>query len=186
MKREERMPFVLDSAEPGALGLRADRLDGLCAIIEGHINEGRYPGAQIAVARHGKLALYRSFGAARLEPQPAPARDDTPLAALFQHQGDHRGGDLDAGRGRRCSPSATAIAEHLPEFARNGKGDITVLQVLTHQAGFPSAAVSLPPGSVGGSSAVASGWSATSRSNGRPGSRLAVSPASRRIGSRRC
>src|SRR6185437_2205269 len=71
------MPFVLDSAEPGALALSADRLDRLTAIIEGHIREGRYPGAQIAVARHGKLALFRSFGQARLEPQATPARDDS-------------------------------------------------------------------------------------------------------------
>ena len=30
------------------------------------------------------------------------------------------------------------VADHVPEFARHGKGDITVLQVITHQAGFPS------------------------------------------------
>src|SRR5258708_37641634 len=73
--REGFMPFVLDSAEPGALGLRVDRLGRLCAMVEAHIKEGRYPGAQIAVARHGKLALCRSFGAAALRPPPGPGRD---------------------------------------------------------------------------------------------------------------
>jgi CubicO group peptidase (beta-lactamase class C family) len=33
------------------------------------------------------------------------------------------------------------IADHVPEFARHGKGDITLLQVLTHQGGFPNAPV---------------------------------------------
>ena len=33
------------------------------------------------------------------------------------------------------------IADHVPEFARNAKGDITVLQTITHQAGFPNAVV---------------------------------------------
>ncbi len=33
------------------------------------------------------------------------------------------------------------IADHVPEFARNAKGNITVLQTITHQAGFPSAIV---------------------------------------------
>jgi hypothetical protein len=55
------MPFVLDSAEPGALRLSADRLDRLGAIIEGHIREGRYPGAQIAVVSHSTTALFLSL-----------------------------------------------------------------------------------------------------------------------------
>jgi CubicO group peptidase (beta-lactamase class C family) len=33
------------------------------------------------------------------------------------------------------------VAEHVPEFASRGKGEITLFQVLTHQAGFPSANV---------------------------------------------
>src|SRR5260370_2405225 len=37
------------------------------------------------------------------------------------------------------------IADYLPDFARNGKGDITLLQVLTHQGGFPGAGMTLPP-----------------------------------------
>ena len=34
------------------------------------------------------------------------------------------------------------IADHLPEFAARGKGEITLHQVMTHQGGFPSADVS--------------------------------------------
>src|SRR6185437_1441659 len=30
------------------------------------------------------------------------------------------------------------VADHLPEFARRGKGEITLHQVMTHQGGFPS------------------------------------------------
>lgn len=33
------------------------------------------------------------------------------------------------------------ISAHLPGFEANGKGDITVIQLLTHQAGFPNATV---------------------------------------------
>src|SRR6266404_3693036 len=33
------------------------------------------------------------------------------------------------------------VAEHLPGFERNGKQDITVLQLITHQGGFPNAVV---------------------------------------------
>lgn len=31
------------------------------------------------------------------------------------------------------------MSEHLPDFARNGKRDITLMQVITHQGGFPNA-----------------------------------------------
>ena len=37
------------------------------------------------------------------------------------------------------------IAEHIPEFAANSKGDITLFQVLTHQAGYPNANVTPAP-----------------------------------------
>jgi CubicO group peptidase (beta-lactamase class C family) len=37
---------------------------------------------------------------------------------------------------------ADKIADHLPAFARHGKGLVTVQQVITHQGGFPDAAVS--------------------------------------------
>ena len=33
------------------------------------------------------------------------------------------------------------IADHVPEFAKHAKGNITVLQTITHQAGFPNAVV---------------------------------------------
>src|SRR4051794_39208563 len=72
---------VLPSAEPAALGLDPDRLAQLYATIEAQIAAGRYPGAQIAIARHGKLAAFRTFGQARIDP-PTPATDQT-LWLLF-------------------------------------------------------------------------------------------------------
>ena len=56
------MPFPLPESNPEALGLDPRPLERLCATIERHIAEGHHPGAQVAVARHGKLALFRSFG----------------------------------------------------------------------------------------------------------------------------
>src|SRR5580704_4963646 len=33
------------------------------------------------------------------------------------------------------------VTDHLPEFAAHGKGEITLFEVATHQAGYPSADV---------------------------------------------
>ena len=67
----------LAPSTPAALGLDPQPLERLGEIITGHLAEGRYPGAQIAVARRGQLALFRTFGDARLDPTRAAAREDT-------------------------------------------------------------------------------------------------------------
>ena len=68
--------FPLPAADLDSLGFRRQQIDRLVALIERHITEGRYPGCQIALARHGKLALFKSFGNAVTEPQPRAAADD--------------------------------------------------------------------------------------------------------------
>ena len=59
------MSFVLPTTDLAAASLRAEPLERLCALIEQHIAEDRYPGAQVALARHGKLAF-----AKRIRPRP--------------------------------------------------------------------------------------------------------------------
>ena len=136
-------PAVLETADPARLGLRADALDRLGRIIEGHIAENRYPAAQIAVARHGKLALHRSFGAARLEPRVAAAPDT--LWLMYSNTKVITAAAIWLLVEEGALSFHDRIADHVPEFARNGKGDITLLQVLTHQGGFPGAAMPMPP-----------------------------------------
>src|SRR5471030_719647 len=54
--------YPLTESNLSTLGFAARPLDHLDALIQSHIAEGRYPGAQIALARNGKLALSRSYG----------------------------------------------------------------------------------------------------------------------------
>src|SRR5258706_15678177 len=68
--------FPLAAASASELGFHAPALDKLRRVIEGHIAEGRYPGAQVALARHGKLAMFETWGLASTEPKGA-AREDT-------------------------------------------------------------------------------------------------------------
>ncbi|MGO8919443.1 MAG: serine hydrolase domain-containing protein [Stellaceae bacterium] len=138
------MPFVLETAEPSSLGFRVDTLNRLGRIIEGHIRDNRYPGAQIALARNGKLALYRSFGAARIEPDAAPAKDDT-LWLLYSNTKVITAAAIWVLVEEGALTFHDRIADHIPDFARNGKGEITLLQVLSHQGGFPGAGMAMPP-----------------------------------------
>ena len=132
-------PAILETAEPARLGLRPEALERLGAIIESHIADNHYPGAQIAVARHGKLALFKSFGAARIEPARVAAGPET-LWLMYSNTKVVTAAAIWVLVEEGALTFHDRIADHVPEFARNGKGDITLLQVLTHQGGFPSAA----------------------------------------------
>jgi CubicO group peptidase (beta-lactamase class C family) len=136
-------PFILETADPTKLGLRPEALDRLCRIIEAHIADNRYPGAQIAVARHGKLALFRTFGSARTVPSPVAAEPDT-LWLLYSNTKVITTSALWVLVEDGALTFNDRIADHVPEFAKNGKGEITVTQVLTHQGGFPGSAMPLP------------------------------------------
>ncbi len=129
--------FPLAAASAAELGFHPPALDKLRRAIEAHIAEGRYPGAQIALARHGKLALFESYGLASLEPK-APAREDT-LWLMFSNTKVITAAGIWALAEDGALRFTDKVADHIPEFARNGKGDITIVQLLSHRGGFPSA-----------------------------------------------
>jgi CubicO group peptidase (beta-lactamase class C family) len=134
------MNFPLASSTPSALGFDQVRIDQLGRMIEGHIRDGRYPGAQIAVARRGKLGLLKTFGDAALEPSRQPAADDT-LWLLYSNTKVITACAVWLLVERGALRFTDTIAQHVPGFEANGKGEITLFQVLTHQGGFPNADV---------------------------------------------
>lgn len=123
-----------------------EKLQPLFDLIQTHIDQHKYPGCQIAIAREGQVLVNRSVGLARIghgheaDTQVLPADNDqlwllysntkvlvaTALWKLFE-DGKLRFTDR--------------VADHLPGFAANGKHDISLLQLITHQAGFPDAEV---------------------------------------------
>ncbi len=140
---DSKEPFVLPAADPAAAGIDPERLARVERVIEGHIAEGRYPGAQIALARHGKLLRYRSFGAARIEPAPVRAGDDT-LWLLYSNTKMIVAAAIWLLVEEGALTFHDRVADHVPEFARFGKAEITLIQLLTHQGGFPGAGLDLP------------------------------------------
>src|SRR5437867_12048272 len=83
-EEERPMPdtYPLPSADPVSLGFAPTGLQHLDHLIREHIEEGRYPGAQIALARNGKLALFRTYGEAKTGGERIAAAGDT-LVLLF-------------------------------------------------------------------------------------------------------
>ena len=128
--------FPLDTASPRELGFDETPLERLRELIARHIAEGRYPGAQIALARHGRLALFETFGQATMSPSAAAGPQT--LWLLFSNTKVITAAGIWALVEDGAVTFSDRIADHIPEFARHGKGDVTLAQVLSHRAGFPS------------------------------------------------
>lgn len=131
--------FPLAEASPAELGLDSHKLELLTARIQADVAQGHHPGAQVALGRHGKLALFRSFGEARAGVQAAP----NTLWLLYSNTKVLTAAALWALAEDGALRLTDPIAQHLPGFEAHGKGAITFIELLTHQAGFPSAEV--PP-----------------------------------------
>lgn len=135
---------VLPVRDPAPAGIDERRIEQLAALIESHIERGWYPGAAIALARDSHLVLHREFGHARIETelgQPQAATRDTRWLLYSQTKPIFTSVIwmlVEDGLLRFHDP----VAQYVPEFARHGKEDITLAQVLAHQGGFPSATLS--------------------------------------------
>ena len=132
--------FLLEPATPAELGFHEPALARLRELIASHIEQGRYPGAQIALARHGRLALYESFGRASLEPDVTASGEN--LWLLFSNTKVITAVGIWVLVEDGLVRFSDRIADHIPEFARHGKGEITLAQVLSHRGGYPNAAAS--------------------------------------------
>ena len=123
------------SMDPGKLQQAKD-------LFHQQIADGVHPGAGLAVYRYGKLVLDIHGGAADAN-TGRPVDDETmfvlfsstkPLAACCLYILKQRGKvDWD-----------DPVAKHWPEFAENGKGDVTVRHILSHRGGFPDTPADLP------------------------------------------
>ncbi|MDB5412752.1 MAG: hypothetical protein JWR10_1087 [Rubritepida sp.] len=129
--------FPMQDATPTELGLDPARLELMCERISADVAAGHHPGAQVAVARRGRIALFRSFGEAR---QGVAAGPDT-LWLLYSNTKVITATALWALAEDGALRLTDTIAQHLPGFEAHGKGGITFIELLTHQAGFPSAEV---------------------------------------------
>ena len=132
------MNFPLEASDLSSLGFDSAQISKLEQMILRHIDEGRYPGAQFALARHGKLAAFRSYGNARTGPAPVPTGPDT-LFLLFSNTKVLVSSAVWLLVEDGIISLNDPVAEYMPAFAANGKESVTVQQVMTHQGGFPNA-----------------------------------------------
>jgi uncharacterized protein YbbC (DUF1343 family)/CubicO group peptidase (beta-lactamase class C family) len=111
-------------------------LPAVDAVIQQAIREGTIPGAVLLVGHDGAVIYRKAYGSRALEPRRELMTLDTVFdlasmtkvvvtsTAVMQL--------VERGQVRMNDP----VAKYLPEFAQNGKEDITVRQLLTHYSGI--------------------------------------------------
>jgi len=124
----------MELVSPDDAGVDRSRLDLFLARVRLEVEQGVLPSAQVAVARHGRLVAFETFGDATNECRyiTQSVGRNVVAAAVWKLLGDSRF-TLDQ-----------RVGDIIPEFATNGKDVVTVEHVLTHRAGFPFAPLGYP------------------------------------------
>ena len=127
----------LPAASPQALGFDSAGLAAAVAYLRAMEDSGAFPGAVLAVGRHGRLALLAPVGryaVGEKDPvQPATLYD---LASLTKVVGLTTACMLlvDAGKLALDAP----VQRYLPAFRGDGRERVTVRHLLTHSSGLPA------------------------------------------------
>jgi len=107
------------------------------ALMEEAVDKGDIPGGVVLIGHDGKVVYRKAFGSRSLEPTKEPMTAETifDLASLTKCIATATSVMklIQDGRVRLNDP----VAAYLPEFAQNGKEDITVRELLTHYSGLP-------------------------------------------------
>jgi uncharacterized protein YbbC (DUF1343 family)/CubicO group peptidase (beta-lactamase class C family) len=113
-----------------------NRFVAVDAILKAAIAEKAPPGAVVVVGHNGKIVYRKAFGYRSLEPTLAPMTLDTvfDVASLTKCLATATSLTrmLELGQIRLNDP----ISKYLPEFAQNGKKDLTIRQLATHYSGL--------------------------------------------------
>ena len=107
-------------------------------IVEGAIAAQKFPGAVVIAGHNGHIVFHRAYGNRTLLPAPEAMTEDTifDVASLTKVLATAPAVMqlFEQGKCRLNDP----VAEYLPEFAVNGKQDITIRELLTHYSGLPA------------------------------------------------
>lgn len=109
--------------------LKQDKVDQLLTRAQREVDEGLLPSCQVALAIDGAVEVFETFG----------NETDETRYAIFSSTKAFVAGAIWVLMGEGKVEVGKRVADYIPEFATNGKEDITVEQVMLHTSGFPHA-----------------------------------------------
>ncbi len=126
--------------EAASVGMDRRKLDQAVTLFRSQYGKYMFPGGQLSVRREGKAVLNEVIGTARGWRKnegilPVEVRPETPFPVLSA--GKPLGAVAVAMlEDRGVLDVEMPVAEWIPEFSQHGKGQITILDVLTHRTGL--------------------------------------------------
>src|SRR5450432_449692 len=131
------VPILLGTASAFAQQTQSQPLAVLDPIVQAAIEKHEVPGAVLLVGHDGQVIYRKAFGSRSLEPTRTPMTPDTifDIASLTKVIATTTAAMqlVEQGKLRLNDP----VVKYIPEFAQNGKDDITVRDLLTHYSGLP-------------------------------------------------
>jgi len=125
------------AAPATAVGFDSTRLGLVVWYLRVEAESGAFPGAVVAVGRHGRIALLAAVGQYSVDdPRPVEVTTIYDLASLTKVIATTTACMLlvDQGKLELDAP----VQQYLPEFRGAGKDRVTVRHLLTHSAGLPA------------------------------------------------
>src|ERR1700730_4594338 len=141
--RTSGTPAPTSAARAQASG--APNLGVLDSIVHEAIHDGQIPGAVVLVWHNGRMVYRKAFGSSSLEPRRELMTVNTifDIASLTKVVATTTAVMqlVQKGEVRLNDP----VTKYIPEFAENGKQDITVRNLLTHYSGLRGDLDLIPP-----------------------------------------
>ncbi|HTX76231.1 MAG TPA: exo-beta-N-acetylmuramidase NamZ domain-containing protein [Terracidiphilus sp.] len=110
--------------------------EAISEIMQSAVDQGTIPGGVVLIGHNGKVVYRKAFGSRSLEPTHETMTVDTifDLASLTKCIATTTSVMqlFEEGKIRLNDP----VARYLPEFAQNGKADITIRELMTHYSGL--------------------------------------------------
>lgn len=129
---QSRLPQV----DPGSVGLDPARLARIDELVAEGLAEKRMPGCVVCVGRHGQIAWLKAYGSRQVAPEVVPMTTDTvfDMASITKPVATATSMMLLIERGQ--ARLADKVVNWIPEFAPNGKDEITIRDLLIHHSGL--------------------------------------------------
>ena len=126
----------LPLATPESVGLHGESLSQIDDVVGTGLVEGEMAGCVVCVGRQGKIAYLKAYGYRQIEPEEIEMTIDTvfDMASITKPVATATSAMLLVQRG--SLKLSDRVAEHLSEFAQNGKDQVTIEDLLLHQSGL--------------------------------------------------
>ncbi len=117
--------------------INSARLNGIAPLVEAAVQSKKIPGAVVLIGHDGQVVYRKAFGERALVPEREPMTVDTifDMASVTKVVATTTAvmqlveqGKIDLG---------APVSEYWPDFAQNGKEQVTIRELMTHYSGLP-------------------------------------------------